>query len=375
MVKVKARRMGPLGRKLLTTVFFQTTSYETAGSLERRILPGEDIELHFASKNPEEENGAVVVSYQSNIPAFKGDDISHPLGLKSTSAIRLLCHMLREPLFDDLRTKQQLGYVVSAYYEMGQSSRPGDQQAALGPLTCPVDFITICILSRKLPPPDITRRIDEFLEVFRESLASMPESEIRDHAEALSTKLLKPIQKLQSEANNHFTTIQRYGPEVFYKNNALGGGGGGGGEVKNPDLPWRSVETLARSIQTLERKDLLESWDRMMDPSDRCRVVSCVYGNTFPLAANEKGLAAAAGNNHNKMVVNNKFGDLLQWRKNMAIYDDQATQARKRSIFRLPGPPQSRMWTMVGVGVLGVGVVGLSMAARNQSTRTRSTNR
>lgn len=130
--------------KALTTIETGFYSLLLAGLLERRVQPGEDIELHFPSKNPEEENGAVIFTYQSTIPSYKGEGISHPLGLKSTSCIRLLCHMLREPLFDELRTKQQLGYIVSAYYEIGYSSRSSDSD--LGPLVVPVDFITINIL-------------------------------------------------------------------------------------------------------------------------------------------------------------------------------------------------------------------------------------
>lgn len=148
---------------------------------------GEDIELHFPSKNPEEENGAVIFTYQSTIPAFKGEGISHPESLESTSTIRLLCHMLREPLFDDLRTKQQLGYVVSSYYELGFSSRT-ESKSPLGPLTVPVDSVTINILSRKVSPPEVAGRIEEFLISFRESLQKMPESEIQDFADALSGK-------------------------------------------------------------------------------------------------------------------------------------------------------------------------------------------
>jgi insulysin len=161
-------------------------SLHPASFFERRLPPGEDIELHFASKNPEEENGAVVVTYQSPIPSFKGEEISHPEGLKSTSAIRLICHMLREPLFDELRTKQTLGYVVSSYFELGYSTRihPGS-------VTVPIDFITINVLSRKLSPPEIANRIDEFLDRFRESLQGMPESEIQSHADALSSKSIQ----------------------------------------------------------------------------------------------------------------------------------------------------------------------------------------
>jgi hypothetical protein len=339
--------------------------------VERRINAGEDIELHFASKNPEEENGAVICSYQSSIPAYKGDFISHPLGLQSSAAIRLISHMLREPLFDDLRTKQQLGYVVSAYYESGFSSRPNDELASLGPLSTPVDSITVAILSRKLPPPDIVKRIDEFMDTFRESLLNMPESEIRDQADALSTKLLKPIPKLQTEASNHFAKISLYGPELFHTMNK---------DITNgrldptKRLPWDSVQSLAATLRSLTREELVETWDRMTKPSTRSRIVSCVYGNTFPLPAQSaerriipRPVSAGWLTRRHTKVVNN-FSDILQLRKKLLVFDDQASPANRHfsswlSNRVLPQP----LWAKVGFGcAIGVGMFGLTFAFRNQ---------
>jgi hypothetical protein len=294
--------------------------------LERRISPGEDIELHFQSKNPEEQNGAVIFTYQSSIPAFRGHTLSHELSLISTSAIRLLCHILKEPLFDELRTKQQLGYIVQAYYENGFSSRqPGD--ASNTPFMVPVDFITINILSRKVSPLDVTERIDDFLKSFRESLVSMPESEIRSHANALCTKLLKPIQKLLTEANDHFYRIHRYAPECFYSD-------------QQDNLPWDTAEVLARSIQKIERKELLEAWDRMIDPSSRSRVVSCVYGNTFPLEESQirqqskkvSGMTSLFARRPSPVIISNNFSKIIEQRQQMAVFDSRITPTTKRSI-------------------------------------------
>jgi hypothetical protein len=241
------------------------------GESERRLAPGQDVELHFSSLNPQEENGAVLVTYQSSIPGYCGDELSSRESLESTAAIRLICHMLREPLFDELRTKQTLGYVVSSYYDVSVSSRSRDD-ASLGPLRVPVDFLVINVLSRKLPPPEISQRIDAFLDQFRESLVQMPESQIQYHATALKTKLLKPIQKLGIEAQTHFAKISRYAPEVL-----------DGREHDASMLPWTSVESLASSISRMRREDLLRAWDRLVLPQNRARVVSCVYGSTFPL--------------------------------------------------------------------------------------------
>ncbi len=116
----------------------------------------------------------------SSLPGFKGADISKQEHLNQTASIRTICHMLREPLFNELRTKQQLGYIVHSYYDIGFSSHYS--QTKLGPLkdqeselahpviTTPIDSIVVNVLSKKVPPPILTRCIDEFLDSFRETL-------------------------------------------------------------------------------------------------------------------------------------------------------------------------------------------------------------
>jgi solute carrier family 25 (mitochondrial phosphate transporter), member 3 len=349
-----------------------------APSIERMLSPGQEVQLHFASKNLEEENGAVLCTYQSSIPSFKGEGLSHPESLLSSSSIRLLCHMLREPLFDDLRTKQALGYVVSSCYEIGYSSQTNTQCSL--PNTTPIDSISINILSRKMAPPDITGRIDEFLVTFRKCLESMPESEIRDHADALATKLLKPIQKLQTESSNHFARIQRYGPELYLKNarSELAGSDNG--------MPWETAQALAGSIQKLTRKDLIGTWDRMTHPSTRSRVISCVYGKTFPLkwsfiASPSFGTTNASMqlpfwglSNRSSTCVINDFAALLQLRKRLPKFGPNVGNAwASKSLLPFSFSLQrNRRAKVIGLSVLGAAMIGTAIFATETNRRRRA---
>lgn len=316
------------------------------GRDERRLDLGHDIELHFASKNPAEENGAVIVTYQSQIPGFKGDDLSSfsSESLRSSATIRLLCHMLREPLFDDLRTKQQLGYIVQSYFDIGFATRPFESEnPTLSPITTPVDFIVINVLSKKIAPPAVASRIDEFLASFGEMLSTMPESEIRDHAHALGEQLLKPIQKLGTESSIHFGKIERYGPEILAD-----------GQFSGKKMPWSSVKSLAHTIQELSRSDLLSTWDRMvLRKESRSRVVSLVYGQTFPLKKN-----AIPSSTPTKAVVVNDVGALLQLRQTMKHYDSAIKCTPRTVISWKP----SRSWGVAAAAaILGAGVLGAVM--------------
>lgn len=117
------------------------------------------------------------MQFQSSIPGFTGLDIDSPLSeerLIHTAALRLICHMLREPLFNQLRTKEQLGYIVNSYYDLDFASQRWKTDQSLDHknsfATVAVDSIVVNVLSHKFPPPVLTRRIDEFLDSFRETL-------------------------------------------------------------------------------------------------------------------------------------------------------------------------------------------------------------
>jgi hypothetical protein len=154
----------------------------------------------------------------------------------------------------------------------------------------------------------------------------------------------------------HFSKIQRYSPEVFFQE---------GGQER--DIPYDSVKALAQTIQSLKRPDLLEAWDRLVQPQSRSRIVSCVYGNTFPLKP--ESTEKAWGLSIKKNVVVGSFPELIKLRQRLETFDD--TPSRKRGLAsRLWSPlvatSSHRMLALLGVGVLGVGVVGLTMATRNK---------
>ena len=307
----------------------------TPGSSEARLSPGEDIELHFASENPEEENGAVIVTFQSPIPGYVGPALSTPESLESSACLRLLSHILREPIFNELRTKQTLGYVVNSYFESGSSLRPAKLQH-LGPLNVPVDALSIVVLSRKVSPPEAAERIDAFLEEFRTTLANLPESEILSHARSLSTKLLKPIQNLATEASTQFSKIKNYAPQI------LADGG------SPDDIPWNPVAArqLAARLRNLNRSHLLKTWDSMCLPGSRARIVSCVYGSTFSFEEHFRKACPGA-------AVVTKVPDILAMRKKMPPYDDQPTPKRRWwSPIKQSGSPLAAL-TLLGIGALG----------------------
>jgi len=287
-------------------------------------------------------------SFQSTIPGFKGEKISSEESLQSSASIRLLTHILREPLFDELRTKQQLGYIVHSYYDISFSS-PSPQKYGNKPCTTPIDCIVINVLSKKVSPQVVSERIDSFLDDFRTQLCNTPESEIEDHAKALKTKLLKPIQKLGTEAQSQFGKIRRYGPEILT----------GGGVDK--DLPWDNSKTMANAIGKLKREDLVSTWDRMVRPQTRSRVVSHVYGSTFPLPAETTKAASS------RKIVDSVPG-LLKFRGSLARFEGTGKTTLMPWRYLSQFGSNKVVTGAAVVALVGVGYMGITMLGRSKKT-------
>ena len=103
----------------------------------------------------------------------------------------------------------------------------------------------------------------------------MSDKEFQTHTDSLSKKLQKPIQKLNVEVGNHFSKIRRYASDIV--------------QSDHKSLPWDSSKYLAESIKSLTRKDIIDTWDELVTCQDRCRVVSHVYGSSFPLLTDDQG--------------------------------------------------------------------------------------
>ena len=69
---------------------------------ETRLMDeGREYRIHVQSKNEDEENGAVTVLFQGKEQSFTGRNSNE--GLRGTASLKLVGHMLREPLFNELR--------------------------------------------------------------------------------------------------------------------------------------------------------------------------------------------------------------------------------------------------------------------------------
>ncbi|EGU72047.1 hypothetical protein FOXB_17444, partial [Fusarium oxysporum f. sp. conglutinans Fo5176] len=102
----------------------------------------------------------------------------------------LLEQMLSEPAFDQLRTKEQLGYIV------WRGTR---------------DFKTTCgfrfLIQSEMTAEFLDSRIEAFLMRYADTLEKMSETEFEGHKQSLIVQRLEMFQTLDAESVHHFTQI------------------------------------------------------------------------------------------------------------------------------------------------------------------------
>lgn len=116
------------------------------------------------------------------------------IGDRSDRQIRaktlLIDQMLHEPAFDQLRTKEQLGYIVFA----GVRS-----------------FNTTCgfriLIQSERTPDYLDKRIEAFLAQFHGTLESMSDSDFEGHKRSLINKRLEKPKNLSQETSRHWSQI------------------------------------------------------------------------------------------------------------------------------------------------------------------------
>jgi len=189
---------------------------DASGARAVRKLPaGQPLVQQFVAANPDEANSALEVYFQ--VGPDRGDDWLQ---------LALLSQILEQPFFGELRTKQQLGYIVQS----GVTETEG------------VRGLSFLVQSTKEPPAQVERRVDSFLTEFRASLASMPEAELQSYREALASQALDVDKRLGQQAS-------RFWGEISQRRYDFG-------------RPWRT----AKRVRKVQREELVAFFDRFVAP-------------------------------------------------------------------------------------------------------------
>ncbi|XP_009119011.1 nardilysin-like isoform X2 [Brassica rapa] len=175
-------------------------------------------------KNKSETNSVVELYYQI--------EPEEAQSTRMKAMLDLFHEIIGEPLFNQLRTKEQLGYVVEC-----------------GPrLTYRVQGFCFCVQSSKYGPIHLLERVDNFIKDIEALLEQLDEDSFEDYRSGMIARLLEKDPSLLSETNDLWSQIvdKRYMFDFSHKE--------------------------AEELRSIEKKDVIEWYKTYFRESSRkCR--------------------------------------------------------------------------------------------------------
>lgn len=218
----------------------QTLGYEVLPKSQlqtRRVVQvpkGQDVFFRAQHPNVDDNNSAIEVFFEIGPRGDFADDVR----------LELLAEILNKPTFHELRTVQQLGYMV---FE-GVMDNDG------------IAGVYVIVQSTVADPDDLLERIDKFLKDVREDLLDdMSEDKFNDYVKALVAKKAEPDRTISRQAIRFWLEI---------------------------DKGFLQFDRRAKEIDALQRltkEEVVRLFDDCIaDKACRRRVVLQVYGNQHP---------------------------------------------------------------------------------------------
>jgi nardilysin len=193
-------------------------------------LPQSSTTLRCPAKDPTDPNTAVEVYFQVG----KDRTIDRVMA-------DLLMEMMYEPLYDQIRTKDQFGYQVSC-----------DSRWTNGVIGMRIQVVTSSKTAQQAED-----RIELFLSDFRKTLADMSQAEFMEHLASLAKQKLDMFNSLSEETSHLWS------------------------EIRDGRYMWQVEREEVMFLKTITKEQALDAYDRWLSAgnSDRRRmaihVISC----------------------------------------------------------------------------------------------------
>lgn len=152
----------------------------------RLLVRGSHV-LRFPSFNEQGENSALLVHFQTA-----------RMDPKVSAVMLYLRRYLAQPMFDTLRTKKQLGYIVSL--GSGGYGRSGRYNKAMRGFTARV-------LSNRFSPDEIFQELETFLDDMAERIGTIMQADVDSLAAVLISSLSDPPITYREEADNFWECL------------------------------------------------------------------------------------------------------------------------------------------------------------------------
>ena len=150
-----------------------------------------DVVVQRRGVNPNETNGAVVISVETGWVASHVSE-SDENDLKTAALMALTSQICGQKFFDDLRTKQQLGYIVHAAGSV-QERRAG----------------LLFLVQSEVPTTEVRTRMLEFINKLDTTIEAVTQEELDEYIGAVITDLKEKPKNQGEEFQRHWTEIEK----------------------------------------------------------------------------------------------------------------------------------------------------------------------
>lgn len=183
--------------------------------------------------NSEENNSAIEIHYQ--VGAVGNDTVT-------AMAVEILSMLIEEPFYSELRTKQQLGYMVGSYIRCRNN----------------VTGISFDIQSSVTDPDDLESRIEEYIDDFGHILSSTPEGKFSEFINAAKAMKLKRDENLTERSSRYWKEIREF------------------------EYMWDRKEKEVEALDSLTLNDVKNVYSNcvLRNGKDRRKLVVKIYGGS-----------------------------------------------------------------------------------------------
>ena len=193
--------------------------------------PGEQpARLSISEPNPSNNNAASHITLQ----CLGTSERDHVL-------IEIISAIIEEPFYDKLRTKQQLGYIVSSGVKAVAQSRT----------------LSVIVQSNVAPAEKITKAMIEFLDGVADRLTPLTSIDIELFVKGLVDRRLEPDKQLAVEVTRNWS------------------------EIANGRFQYDRLQAEVAALLSIQKQDIIDFWDQLYI-KERRMLISEIVPKTGP---------------------------------------------------------------------------------------------
>ena len=198
--------------------------------LEHRVVELKDgmtYNYRFKELNEENTNSVLATAFQVG-----------PLELVDNATLAFLQHLIREPAFNQLRTEEQLGYIVHTSVKTSGVNVKG---------------LLFLIQSDSFDPLHLDERVEVFLASFRERIINMTDEVFQQNIDAVVTNFLEKNKNLGEESSRYWQVIA--GSRSYH---------------------FSRLQEIAEHVKTMSKFQVLRFFDRYISKTAPSRRKICI---------------------------------------------------------------------------------------------------